>query len=102
MSERFRRAGGAGPCPAGGPVRPATAGEEGGGSRGNHGFLRVDDDMNVLCLGSEVVGAELAADLVRAFLRAEFDGGERYTRRLEKIRRMEMSTHAQDTAPTAR
>ena len=26
------------------------------------------DDMNVLCLGSEVVGAELAAELVRAFL----------------------------------
>jgi ribose 5-phosphate isomerase B len=47
------------------------------------------DDMNVLCLGSEVVGAELAADLVRAFLRAEFDGGERYVRRLEKIEEME-------------
>ena len=29
------------------------------------------DDMNVLCLGSEVVGAELAADLVRTFLGAE-------------------------------
>ena len=29
------------------------------------------DDMNVLCLGSEVVGAELAADLVRAFLGAD-------------------------------
>ena len=48
------------------------------------------DDMNVLCLGSEVVGAELAADLVRAFLLARFDGGERYVRRLEKIERMEM------------
>ncbi len=47
------------------------------------------DDMNVLCLGSEVVGAELAADLVRAFLQAEFDGGERYVRRLEKIEEME-------------
>ncbi len=47
------------------------------------------DDMNVLCLGSEVVGAELAADLVRAFLQAEFDGGDRYRRRLEKIERME-------------
>ena len=47
------------------------------------------DDMNVLCLGSEVVGAELAADLVRAFLRAEFDGGERYVRRLEKIEQIE-------------
>ena len=51
------------------------------------------DDMNVLCLGSEVVGAELAADLVRAFLRAEFDGGERYVRRLEKIEQMEKELH---------
>ena len=51
------------------------------------------DDMNVLCLGSEVVGAELAADLVRTFLRAEFDGGERYVRRLEKIAQMEKELH---------
>ena len=47
------------------------------------------DDMNVLCLGSEVVGAELTAELVRAFLGATFDGGERYVRRLEKIEEME-------------
>jgi ribose 5-phosphate isomerase B len=48
--------------------------------------------MNVLCLGSEVVGAELAGELVRTFLGAEFDGGERYVRRLEKIEEME-KTH---------
>jgi len=47
------------------------------------------DDMNVLCLGSEVVGAELAAELARTFLAARFDGGERYVRRLEKIEEME-------------
>jgi ribose 5-phosphate isomerase B len=47
------------------------------------------DDMNVLCLGSEVVGPSLAADLIRAFLRAAFDGGERYVKRLQKIRDME-------------
>jgi ribose 5-phosphate isomerase B len=47
------------------------------------------DDMNVLCIGSEVVGAELAGELVRAFLGAKFDGGERYVRRLEKIEEME-------------
>src|ERR671913_2586175 len=47
------------------------------------------DDMNVLCLGSEVVGAELAAELVRAFLRATFDGGERYVERLRKVEAME-------------
>jgi ribose 5-phosphate isomerase B len=47
------------------------------------------DDMNVLCIGSEVVGAELAADLVRTFARAQFDGGERYVRRLQKIEQLE-------------
>ena len=47
------------------------------------------DDMNVLCLGSEVIGPSLAADLVRAFLGARFDGGERYVARLEKVAEME-------------
>jgi ribose 5-phosphate isomerase B len=47
------------------------------------------DDMNVLCLGSDVIGAELAAELVRAFLGTEFQGGERYMRRLNKIADLE-------------
>ena len=47
------------------------------------------DDMNVLCLGSEVVGAELASELVRAFLGATFVAEERYVRRLEKVEEME-------------
>ena len=47
------------------------------------------DDMNVLCLGSEVIGAELAVDLVRVFLGARFDGGERYVERLRKVEAME-------------
>jgi ribose 5-phosphate isomerase B len=47
------------------------------------------DDMNVLCLGSEVVGGELAGELVRAFLAARFDGGERYVKRLQKVEQME-------------
>jgi ribose 5-phosphate isomerase B len=51
------------------------------------------DDMNVLCLGSEIVGAELAAELVRAFLGARFDGGERYVRRLRKVEAMEREMH---------
>jgi ribose 5-phosphate isomerase B len=52
------------------------------------------DDMNVLCLGSEVVGAELAADLVRTFLAAEFGGGERYVRRLQMVEDLERNAHA--------
>jgi ribose 5-phosphate isomerase B len=47
------------------------------------------DDMNVLCLGSGIVGADLAVDLVRAFLGARFDGGERYVARLNKVAAME-------------
>jgi ribose 5-phosphate isomerase B len=47
------------------------------------------DDMNVLCLGSEVVGPSLAADLVRTFLGAIFDGGDRYVERLKKVEAME-------------
>jgi ribose 5-phosphate isomerase B len=47
------------------------------------------DDMNVLCIGSGVVGGDLVAELISAFLAAEFDGGERYRRRLDKIEAME-------------
>jgi ribose 5-phosphate isomerase B len=47
------------------------------------------DDMNVLCLGSEVVGPSLARELVDAFLNAAFDGGERYVARLLKVAEME-------------
>ena len=50
------------------------------------------DDMNVLCLGSEVVGPELAADLIKAFLGAEFIGGGRYERRLDKVKDIEEMT----------
>jgi ribose 5-phosphate isomerase B len=47
------------------------------------------DDMNVLCLGSEVIGPSVARDLVKAFLGARFDGAERYVRRLKKIEDLE-------------
>jgi ribose 5-phosphate isomerase B len=47
------------------------------------------DDMNVLCIGSGVVGPDLAAELVAAFLAARFSGGDRYVRRLAKIEEME-------------
>ena len=43
------------------------------------------DDMNVLCLGSRVIGGSLAAEIVTAFLAARFSGEERHLRRLNKI-----------------
>jgi RpiB/LacA/LacB family sugar-phosphate isomerase len=47
------------------------------------------DDMNVLCLGSEVVGPSLAAELVGVFLGASFVGEGRYLARLEKVEELE-------------
>jgi ribose 5-phosphate isomerase B len=47
------------------------------------------DDMNVLCLGSEVIGPSVARELVEAFLNATFDGGERYVARLQKVAELE-------------
>jgi RpiB/LacA/LacB family sugar-phosphate isomerase len=47
------------------------------------------DDMNVLVLGSRVIGAELAKELVRDFLQANFTGEERHVRRLGKVKAIE-------------
>ena len=43
------------------------------------------DDMNVLCLGARVIGAEWAAELALTFLEARFSAEERHRRRLEKV-----------------
>jgi ribose 5-phosphate isomerase B len=47
------------------------------------------DDMNVLCLGSEIVGPSLAAELVQRFLAASFVGDGRYLARLRKVDELE-------------
>ena len=47
------------------------------------------DDMNVLCLGSEIIGPSLARDLVERFLAATFIGEGRYLSRLEKVAELE-------------
>jgi ribose 5-phosphate isomerase B len=47
------------------------------------------DDMNVLVLGGRIIGIEVAYELVRAFLAAKFNQGERYIARLKKIEAME-------------
>lgn len=43
------------------------------------------DNMNVLALGSRVIGEELARDVLRAFLGARFIPEERYLRRIGKM-----------------
>jgi ribose 5-phosphate isomerase B len=47
------------------------------------------DDMNVLVLGSRVIGVELAKDLCITFIKARFTGEERHGRRLKKIHSIE-------------
>ena len=47
------------------------------------------DDMNVLVLGSRVIGVALASDLVRAYLPAKFTHEDRHVRRLNKVLAME-------------
>lgn len=47
------------------------------------------DNINVLVLGSRVVGVKLAEDLVKAFLGAKFTQEERHLRRLGKIKTLE-------------
>jgi len=47
-------------------------------------MARRHNDANVLCIGSRVVGAGLAAEILKAFLGAQFEGG-RHERRVEKI-----------------
>jgi ribose 5-phosphate isomerase B len=47
------------------------------------------DDINVLVMGSRVIGPALAQDLVKAFLGAKFTGEERHVRRLAKVKAIE-------------
>ena len=48
-----------------------------------------DDDMNMICLGGQVVGHALAWELVNIFLKAQFSGAERHRRRLTKVAELE-------------
>jgi ribose 5-phosphate isomerase B len=47
------------------------------------------DDMNVLVLGSRIIGVKLAEDLVKTYLAAKFTNEDRHVRRLAKIKALE-------------
>lgn len=47
------------------------------------------DDVNVMCIGAQIVGPWLARDLVQSFLSAEFVRDEDFVRRVEKLARLE-------------
>jgi ribose 5-phosphate isomerase B len=47
------------------------------------------DDVNVMCIGAQIVGPWLARDLVASYLGAEFDRNEDFVRRVEKLTELE-------------
>lgn len=47
------------------------------------------DDINILVMGSRVIGVALAEDIVRSFLGAKFSNAERHVRRLGKVKAIE-------------
>lgn len=57
------------------------------------------DKMNVICIGSRIIGTELAREIVRTFLAARFSAEERHIRRTDKVRAIEakyMTPHPAD------
>jgi ribose 5-phosphate isomerase B len=48
-----------------------------------------DDNMNVFCLGGQVIGPALAWELIETFLVARFSGAPRHQRRLAKVQALE-------------
>jgi len=57
------------------------------------------DDMNVLVMGSRVIGPALAHEIVATFLKAKFSGEERHRRRLDKVSAIEAKyTHPAETS----
>jgi len=54
------------------------------------------DNANVLCLGERVTGPELAVEIARAYIRAQFSDQERHHRRVGKI----LAIEADNSFPT--
>lgn len=49
------------------------------------------DDVNVMCIGAQIIGPWLANDLIAAYLGAQFSTDADFRRRVEKLRKMDGS-----------
>ncbi len=49
------------------------------------------DDVNVLCVGAQIVGELMATEIARTFLAAEFSTEEHFRRRVAKLAEMDRS-----------
>jgi ribose 5-phosphate isomerase B len=78
---------GVGACVAANKIKGIRAGIAHDTYSGHQGVEH--DDMNVLCLGSRVIGPAQALEIAKAFLHARFTGEERHMRRLKKVLEIE-------------
>src|SRR5947209_1148701 len=85
---------GAGACVAAAKVPGARAFFAGDTYTAHQGVEH--DDGNVLCLGERVTGPELAVEIARAYIRAQFSDAERHRRRVGKI----VAIEAESNFPT--
>ena len=74
---------GVGACVAANKIKGIRAGLTHDTYSGHQGVEH--DDMNVLCLGSRVIGPAPALEIAKAFLAATFTNEERHARRLKKV-----------------
>lgn len=78
---------GVGACIAANKIKGIRAGLAHDTYSGHQGVEH--DNMNVLCLGSRVIGVAAALEVARAFLAARFSNEDRHIRRLQKIHDIE-------------
>jgi ribose 5-phosphate isomerase B len=52
-------------------------------------MARSHNDANIVCIGERIVGVEVGAEIVKAFLETPFSEGDRHKRRIEKITKLE-------------
>ncbi len=52
-------------------------------------LIRQHNNANMIAFGARIVGSELAKDIVKSFLEAEFEGGGRHQTRIDMITAIE-------------
>src|SRR5918912_176497 len=82
---------GAGACIAADKVPGARAFFAGDSYTAHQGVEH--DDGNLLCRGERVTGPELAVEIARAYIRAQFSDQERHRRRLAKMAAIEAENY---------
>jgi ribose 5-phosphate isomerase B len=80
---------GVGACIAANKIKGIRAGTCHDNYSGHQGVEH--DNMNVLCLGSRVIGTAPALEIARAFLGARFSNDERHVRRVAKTQDIELN-----------